>query len=432
MSGALAGLSLSILLASLGTSGANVALPTLAKAFGASFHAVQWVVLSYLLAVTTTTVAVGRLGDLYGRRGSLHVGIALFTVASFACGLAPSLPVLIAARAVQGLGAAVMTSLSLASVGDIVPRARLGRSMGLLGTMSALGTALGPSLGGILLGFSGWRALFLVNVPLGLTAVWLVHRSPSEERTNAQGDRSFDLAGVALLGSRARVPILPPSLLQDRNLGVNLLSNGLVACVMMGTLIVGPFYLTRALGLAPAAMGLVMAVGPVLTALAGVPAGRLVDHRGTFNATLVGLASMVVGSVLLAALSGRFGVAGYVGPIVLLTSGYALFQAANNTAVMADTAAGARGVVSGALSLSRNLGLITGASLMGAVFAHAANGTDAASMPPSAAAQGMRVTFLVGAALVATAIAVTTVRRAGRLGVPATYASGPEGHQVEG
>src|SRR6476646_4788070 len=161
--GALAGLSLAILLASLGTSIANVALPTLARAFDASFQEAQWVVLAYLLASTTVIVSVGRLGDLPGRRRLLVAGIA------------PTLGTLIAARAAQGLGAAIMLALAMALVSEAVPAARTGRAMGLLGTMSAIGTALGPSLGGLLIAGLGWRWIFMINLPLGLLTFLLAY-----------------------------------------------------------------------------------------------------------------------------------------------------------------------------------------------------------------------------------------------------------------
>ena len=180
---ALASLSLSMLLSSLGTSIANVGLPTLAQAFGASFQEVQWVVLAYLLAITTLIVSVGRLGDIIGRRRLLLAGIVLFTVASVLCGVAPTLWLLIAARAAQGLGAAIMMALTMAFVGETVPKARTGSAMGLLGTMSAIGTALGPSLGGVLIAGLGWRAIFLVNVPLGVLAFVLAYRHlPADRR----------------------------------------------------------------------------------------------------------------------------------------------------------------------------------------------------------------------------------------------------------
>src|SRR5690606_24352698 len=140
-----------MLLASLGTSIANVALPAFADAFDASFQHIQWVVLAYLLAITTLIVGAGRLGDLTGRRRLLLAGIALFTLASVLCGLAPTLWLLIAARAGQGAGAAIMMALTMAFVAETVPKEWTGTAMGLLGTMSAVGTALGPSLGGILI-----------------------------------------------------------------------------------------------------------------------------------------------------------------------------------------------------------------------------------------------------------------------------------------
>ena len=179
----LASLSLSMLLSSLGTSSANVSLPTLAQAFNASFQEVQWVVLAYLLAITTLIVSVGRLGDITGRRRLLLAGIVLFTAASVLCGVAPTLWLLIAARAAQGLGAAVMMALAMAFVGEAVPEAKTGSAMGLLGTMSAIGTALGPSLGGVLIAGLGWPAIFLINVPLGILTLVLAYRHLPIDRT---------------------------------------------------------------------------------------------------------------------------------------------------------------------------------------------------------------------------------------------------------
>src|ERR1700704_2117938 len=198
---ALASLSLSMLLSSLGTSIANVGLPNLAQAFNASFQEVQWIVLAYLLAITTLIVSVGRLGDIIGRRRLLLAGIVLFTVASVLCGVAPTLWLLIAARAAQGLGAASMMALALAFVGETVPKSKTGSAMGLLGTMSAIGTALGPSLGGVLIAGLGWRAIFLVNLPLGIMTFVLAYRGLPVDRRVPKSDRArFDNAGTLLLG----------------------------------------------------------------------------------------------------------------------------------------------------------------------------------------------------------------------------------------
>ena len=169
---------------------------------------------------------------------------------------------------------------------------------------------------------------------------------------------------------------------RDPVLSAGLAMSALVSTVMMATLVVGPFYLSRALGLEAAVVGLVMSIGPLVAALAGMPAGRLVDRFGARPVIIIGLVGMAAGACVLSLMPARFGVAGYIAPLVVITAGYALFQAANNTAVMADIRPDQRGVVSGLLNLSRNLGLITGASAMGAVFALASATTDLTTAPP--------------------------------------------------
>jgi MFS family permease len=456
----LVSLSLSMLLSSLGTSIANVGLPTMATAFGASFQDVQWIVLSYLLAITTLIVSVGPLGDIVGRRRLLLAGIGLFTLASGVGGLAPTLGLLIGARAVQGLGAAIMMALTVALVGEAVPKPRTGSAMGLLATMSAVGTAVGPSLGGLLIAGLDWRALFLINVPLGILTLGLARRSlPGDGRGTTTNRPGFDAPGTLLLAltlaayalamtlgrgdfgwlngallavavcgaglfllveSRAAAPLIRLAVVREPGLRDSLAMSTLVATVMMATLVVGPFHLSRGLGLEAAAVGLALSAGPFVAALNGVPAGRLVDRLGASRMTVVGLTGMAAGCVGLAMSPAAFGVAGYVTPMVCVTAGYALFQVANNTAVMADIAPDQRGVVSGMLSLSRNLGLITGASVMGAVFALATATPDVTTAPPAAVAFGTRVTFAVADVLVVAALvlAVRTHRRRSRQGSP--------------
>jgi EmrB/QacA subfamily drug resistance transporter len=452
IAGALACLALSMLLSSLGTSVANVALPAFVDAFRAPFLAVQWIVLAYLLAITTLIVSVGRLGDLVGRRRLMLAGIAVFTLGSVACGLAPGLWVLVAARALQGAGAAVMMTLSMAMVGDAIPPGRAGSAMGFLGATSAIGTALGPSLGGLLIAGAGWPAIFLVNVPLGFAALLLASRylprdRPVEGRPTFDyrgslllvvalaayalsmtfGRGSFGIANAALLllagvatalflfaEARARSPLVRPALFRQQGVGAGFAMSGLVTTVAMTTLVVGPFYLARALHLAPAAVGLAMTAGPLVAALTGVPAGRGVDLFGARRIAIAGLVAMACGALGLALISPARGIPGYVLPLVVLTAGFAMFQAANNTAVMAGTSPSQRGVVSGLLNLSRNLGLVTGASVMGAVFAIAGGSRQLASADASAVVSGTHAAFAVAIVLVAAAllIAVGLARQA--------------------
>jgi len=323
--------------------------------------------------------------------------------------------------------------------------------------MSAVGTALGPSLGGVLIAALGWQALFLVNLPLGGLAFWLAKRSlPDDKPVQAVGAQAFDYRGALLLAvtlaayalamtigrgnwglsnigllaisavglllfvrSQASTPepLIRLALLRNAALRSSLAMNALVSTVMMATLVVGPFYLSHALGLQPSMVGVVMSVGPLISVLCGVVAGRMVDRWGTAVMTAAGLIAMLLGALALSAIPAAQGIAGYVAGIAILTPGYQLFQAANNTAVMADVAADQRGLISGVLTLSRNLGLITGASVMGAVFAFATHTTDITSAKPQAVADGMHITF--GMATLAVGIALglaLTALRAKRSG----------------
>lgn len=438
---ALTSLALSMLMPSLDTSIANAGLPILATAFDATFQQVQWIVLAYLLAITTLIVSVGRLGDSFGRRRLLLIGIGIFTAASLCCALSPGLGWLIGARAVQGLGAAIMFALTVALVADAVPKARAGSAMGLLATMSATGTTLGPSLGGLLMASVGWQAIFLLNVPLGLLNVWLVYRFLPADR--ASGPRvPSDYSGSAVLmltlaayalamtleglmwplllaslcgagvfilvEMKAQSPLIRLSLFSDARLSSSLALTLLVTTVMMTTLVVGPFYLHRGLGLSSAMVGVTLSVGPLLSALSGVPAGRLVDRFGAQRIVPGALLGMACGCALLALLPMSLGLPAYVLPIMLIAAGYALFQAANNTGLMAGVSQDQRGVVSAMLGLARNLGLITGAAVMGAVFALAAG--DPTQAPATAIASGLHTTFGVATALMLLTLIISRVQ----------------------
>ncbi len=448
---ALAGLALATLSATLNTSIVNVALPTLTAAFGASAQAAQWTVTAFVLAITALIVGAGRLADIVGRRRLLLAGIAVFTGAAAACALAPGLGWLIAFRFLQGAGAAVMLALGAALVGDLAPRERAGRVMGLLGGMSALGTALGPALGGLLIAGCGWTGIFWISVPVGLATFALVFRHVPDDRPQAaEAPRSFDAVGTLLLAlalaayalgltrsteafgvrnalllalagaalvlfvRRQRshaAPLLRLELLESDALRGGLLLSALVGAVMMSTLVVGPFHLSRALLVEPGRMGLLLSVGPLVAAAVAVPAGRLVDRVGGPVTAVLGLSVAGAGALALALLAGRSGVPGFLVPVAVLTAGYAVFQTANNTEVMADAGADRRGLVAGLLNLARNLGLVTGVSLLGGLFAWRMGTAD--SPDPGTVAAATRTTFAAatGILVVALALAVRRLRR---------------------
>lgn len=438
----------SMLVGSLGISLATVALPALARAFSAPLPSVQWVIIAYLVAVTASIVALGRLGDLIGQTRMLILGLSVFAIASLACAFAPTLPGLIAARIVQGFGGAVLMALPVSIIRTVVARERMGSAMGLLGTMSAVGTALGPSLGGITIDLYGWSAGF---VAVGVLAFMLLAMAvPTFSRasrleptvsgaidwlgslllafalsayalsmTSAVGvlDARLLLPLTAVLSAlfvwrqmMAARPLVPIALLRNFRIGLSLAMNFLVTTVMMSTLVVGPYMLSLGLGLDESAIGLVMAVGPLTSALSGLPAGRLTDRYGAARMLPVGLAQIAVGLVALAILPQWFGLWGYGLALVLLTPGFQIFLAANNTVTMQTVAEDQRGVLSGLLGLSRNLGFVTGASAVSSLFAFTLGEVELAKADRSLIAHAFTVTFLIATLLPVTALMVDLVR----------------------
>jgi MFS family permease len=442
------------LTAALGVSIASVLLPTLSRSFGASVSQVQWVVLAYLMSMTVAIVSAGRLGDSYGHRRVLLGGLAVFVAGSAVCAAAPNLAWLVLGRAVQGLGSAILFALPMSIARNTVAPSRLGTSMGVIATMSAVGTALGPSVGGALLTWGDWRLAFYLLAGAGIaTGVVAASSLRADGIRKRPGVREMDipgtlllmiavgayalavsgdavslpvgpavlipctaLAGVAfaMIETRAASPLVPMHLLRNRKTGIGFATNLIVGTIMMSTLVVGPFYLTFALGLSDAMVGLVMATGPAIASVAGIPAGRLTDRLGASRVVRIGLAQIALGLLCLAFLPRHFGVAGYVVALFTLTPAFQLFLAANNTSVLFKAAPEQRGRLSGLLGLSRNLGLMTGASLMPAVFVAILGTGDAAHAPGDSIAHAFSMTFTAAAGLALLALALAAVSTAGR------------------
>jgi MFS family permease len=323
--------------------------------------------------------------------------------------------------------------------------------MGVMASTSAVGTALGPVIGGFLLDVAGWRTMFLALVPTGAAALFLLRRHLANERPELRaGKASFDLTGALLLAltlvcyelamtmgrasfgagnlallllsilgaalfvaveARASAPLVQLARLRDGVVGTALLANVAVSFVMMSTLVIGPFHLSQVFGLGPAQVGLAMALGPSLVAILGVPAGHAADRLGGERASLAGLAIIVAGSVAMVVAAADYGIAGYLIPVAVITIGYAMFQASNNMVVMTRVAHEESGAMSGMLNLSRNLGLISGASVMAAIFAGAAGTDNLAPAAGESIAAATRTSFAVAAALVGAIFVLVASRR---------------------
>ena len=298
----------------------TVALPTLQHTFGVSVGAATWVGLSYLLVLVATVVAVGRFADMWGRKLLYVYGFLIFTLASVLCGLAPGLGALCGFRALQAIGAAMLQANSLAIIVLVVPSRSLGRAIGLQGAAQALGLALGPTIGGLLLAAGGWRLIFFVNVPFGLfgalAAILLVPRSRdlmARVRFDWTGLGIFFPAVLALVSAisfgaelgwssseivalfvaaavlfglfvwherRDRDPMLDLGLFRNARFSTGIASGVGSYLVMFGVLLLIPFYLERGLGLGAARSGLELMAMPLAFGIVAPLAGRLADHVG--------------------------------------------------------------------------------------------------------------------------------------------------------
>ncbi len=403
----------------------TLALPRLASDLHAPTAAVEWVALVYLVVLVATVAVVGRIADAVGRKLLYAYGFAVFTAGSVVCGVAPTLAVLIVARALQAVGAAMLQANSVALIAEAMPRPLLGKSIGVQGAAQALGLALGPAIGGVLLALGGWRLIFLVNLPVGATGLalgWFLLPRSRSRRAIAGADRlgagllaaaaagpliyislanrlgysnpgllvtlaAGVLAGVGFVRREQRVhePLIDLSVFRRRALS-NGLSAGLVSyLVLFGTLFVVPYYLLSARGASAALVGLQLSAMPIAIAIAAPIAGRLVNgvsHR------------LLTGGGLCVAAGGLFEIVvqhstlGLTAGLAIAGVGLGTFTPPNNAGIMSASPTGHTGTVGGVLNMTRGLGTALGVALSTALYTAAA-GTGAGD-----GARGLTVTLL--------------------------------------
>lgn len=381
-------LALSSLLASAGTSMANLALPAISTEFSLSFSNTRWVVLCYLISITVFSLIVGRLGDKNGRRTILILGAAIFSIGTFISTLSLSFSTLIFSRIIQGFGGAVLVVLPIAIVTDTLSHQKMGRTIGLLATMSAIGTATGPSIGGLLIEEFGWRSTFTVMTALGTLTLLLAYNFVHlKESTNKTFQQNKFLESLKIFYS-------------DIPLRGHLLSNSVITAIMISTLIIGPFYLTHVLHLDPFHMGLIMSTGPITSILSGTLSGYAADRLSYHFVIISGFVQLLVGTISFIFLPHYFGSFGFVISAILLSLGYQLFLSANSSTFMKRTLSEHRGLAAGLINFSRNLGLISGTYLMGGIFDYFAKGPNPTRTPEDAITNGFQATLSIAAILI--------------------------------
>jgi EmrB/QacA subfamily drug resistance transporter len=410
----------------------TLTLPTLRHAFGASLVSVEWVALAYLVVLVGAVTAVGRLGDVVGRKLLYTYGFAVFTLATIGCGLAPDLGVLIACRVLQALGAAMLQANSVALIVTSLPVERRASGLGIQGAAQALGLALGPTVGGLLISAGGWRWVFFATVPagvIGTVAGWyLLPRS----RERAEPDR-FDWPGLtvfaptvfavlvvltysrqlspplvagllvlAVVGAaavvaverRAAAPLLPPALFSQRAFSTSVAAGLLSYLTLFGLLFAVPFYCEDSLHVSTAVTGLLLTTLPAALGLTAPFAGAAADRWGGHWLAISGMALCSAAFVVAATTSPGLPVLAAV--LVLAGVGFGLFTPSNNAHLMAVAPARQSGQVGGVLNMTRGLGTALGVAVTGLAFA-----SDAGN-----AGHGFRTASWLLAALACTAAAV--------------------------
>jgi EmrB/QacA subfamily drug resistance transporter len=384
----------------------TVAFPTLQRSFHAGLGSVTWVGLSYLLVLVGLVTGVGRMADMVGRKLLYMYGFIVFIIGSALCGLAPSLLALDGFRVLQGVGAAMIQANSVAILVLALPREKLGRGIGVQGAAQALGLALGPTIGGLLIAVGGWRLIFFVNVPVGIVgsvmAWFLIPRSRHlQDRVpfdwlglglfvpavaallsavsfgNSAGWTSPAIIGLFLLAVTLGAAFLrrerhTPDPMLDLTLFKRVpfaagISSGLLSyLVLFGTLFVVPFYLERALHLSPGRSGLMLGVMPVALGITAPIAGRVAEKLGARPLTVAGMAmsAAMMGALIVAHGSLLF----LVAELAVLGVGLGLFTPPNNAAIMGAVPREQSGLASGVLNMTRGLGTAMGLAFTSLVF----------------------------------------------------------------
>ena len=435
------------------TSIVNIALPTLVKDLQTDFATVQWVGLSYVLVVTSLVLGVARLGDMLGKKPLYLGGLIVFTVSSLLCGLAPSIAVLIGARALQGMGAVMISALGAAIIVEVFPVAERGKALGIIGAVVSSGIAIGPSIGGVLIGIAGWRSIFLVNIPIGIFATFVVHKYVPIGRQNDR-QQSFDfwgsiaisivlicfslgmtegqrygftsslplgllsVAAIGLIGfiyleSRIAQPMLDLSLFRAQTFSLSLLTGWLAFMALGGSSFTLPFFLQLVMHYPIERIGLLMAITPIIGGLISPLAGNLSDRFGTRSIMLIGLILMTIGCLAVSTLDANIRDLDYVLRVIPLGLGWGIFQSPNNGAILGAVPLQRLGIAAGLLSLTRTLGQTTGLPLFAAIFAAIAlaqnNAIDVTLATPEAIVNGFQGTFHLAALLLAIAAALTVL-----------------------
>jgi len=426
----------------------NTILPLLSHDLGTTVAGVEWVLTVYLLVVSGLLLGVGRAGDLYGHKDVYVIGFVIFVLGSTLCGLAHSIGMLVAMRGLQAVGAAMLYANSAAILTRSFPPEQRGKALGAQGTFTYLGLMAGPSLGGWLASAAGWRWVFYINVPVGILGIVMALRLIERDRPQKVDER-FDVKGALLFTSglvsllvalnqghawgwgsartlillaialvmlavfvrvelRERFPMLDLSLFRDRVFSASTASALLNYICVYSVLFVLPFLLIQGRGLDTRHAGLVLTAQPLVMAIVAPLSGTMSDRIGSTILATLGMLILSAGLIVIA-LSASSPMTYVVLGMAIIGLGIGLFVSPNNSALMGAAPRHRQGIASGVLASARNVGMVLGVGISGAVFT-----TILGRGGADALLHGVRTSLLIAAGIAGVGAVVTLMARARR------------------
>lgn len=472
----LSAVSVGTFMATLDGSIVNIALPSIGRALGVDIGTVEWVVVAYLLVVGSLLLPFGRLGEVVSFRRVYLAGFAVFTGASVLCGAAPGIEALVGFRALQGVGAAMLMAMGPAIVARTFGPGERGRALGLNAISVSIGLTLGPALGGLLTEFGTWRAIFLVNLPIGLFAIaWAARVLPFDRPGRRE---PFDVAGAVLASAglfalllalnqggawgwsspatlgllavaaalglafvvverRSAAPMMDLDLFRIRAFSAGLASLFVAFAGLFTATFLLPFLLQEGSGLGPLEAGLLITPIPLAAAVVAPFAGALSDRVGSRGPASVGIALTALGLLSLTTLPPDFAPVDLAWRLVLIGAGHGIFMSPNSSAVLGAVPRLRIGTASGMSAETRVVGQAIGIVVSAAVVAvrlpyHLAEaggagggGADGADAASAALVAAIHDAFVVAALICAVGIVTSLVRGSGAGARPASGTDEP-------
>jgi EmrB/QacA subfamily drug resistance transporter len=440
----------------------NISLPAISRYFNITLTTVEWVVLSYLIIISSLLLTFGRLGDLYGHKKIYIIGFAIFTAGSLLCALSSSIILLVLFRALQAIGAGMLMSMGPAIITINAPAKKRGRYLGIIGISVSVALSAGPVLGGFLTSVFGWQSIFLINIPIGIFAfIWAIRVLPAKE----QGEKyPFDFTGAIILfisligiifplsfidklgmknpiiiGSfaagiilliffvfielRKKHPMFDFSLFKSRVFFTGNISLLLNFIAQFTVALIIPFYLIQFRSLPASTAGLILIANPVVALIITPFSGYMTDRFDTRYISSAGMILITAGLFLSGLLNEKSTIFNIIFYMAIIGLGIGMFQTPNNYTIMCSVPSNRSGTASSMLATMRNLGMVFGASLSGGLFSYrqiylekvlTLKGVSGIELNNMVFTGAMRFTFIAGAALAFAAIITSLIRGPGK------------------